>query len=236
MAKYPFAILTPYFGGLDWEHHVKVIRPAERKGITLINVAGCPYIDMARAYLADVALSQPDDHFDALVFIDQDMILDVDDILPMVDRLLAQTEFSAVGAGYITKRPGGLLTCSTPAGLESLIFYQPGYQEVDFMGFGLTAIKREVFLKMRETLPLVWCGPAGSKVYPYFHHRIDDGNYSGEDVSFFRRLRECGFKAALDTDLRVWHKGNYKYAIEDSGYVTPRHDRLTVKLNYKPPV
>ncbi len=56
------------------------------------------------------------------------------------------------------------------------------------------------------------------------------GWYSGEDISFFSRVRSAGFLPLVDTRPRIVHKGSYRYMLEDVQVVVPRAESLTLKL------
>lgn len=60
---------------------------------------------------------------------------------------------------------------------------------------------------------------------------FSEGWYAGEDISFFHRVVRAGYKPMIDTRPRIWHKGSYKYGLEDVQVVVPRGDILELTLN-----
>ena len=54
--------------------------------------------------------------------------------------------------------------------------------------------------------------------------------YSGEDISFWHRVRRAGFKVLCDTRPRLGHKGSYVYGLEDVQIVVPRAESLKIEL------
>lgn len=57
--------------------------------------------------------------------------------------------------------------------------------------------------------------------------------YEGEDTSFFHRARRHGVRLICDTRPRIFHKGAYKYALEDVHVCVPRARSATIK--FQPP-
>ncbi len=58
-----------------------------------------------------------------------------------------------------------------------------------------------------------------------------EGWYAGEDISFFHRVVRAGYEPTIDTRPRIWHKGTYKYGLEDVQVVVPRGDQMDVTFN-----
>lgn len=57
------------------------------------------------------------------------------------------------------------------------------------------------------------------------HQVIDDETQLGEDITFSRRLLQCGIKVSIDTSINPGHVGDYAYTLED--YV-PESEQGTV--------
>lgn len=56
---------------------------------------------------------------------------------------------------------------------------------------------------------------------------LSDGQYHGEDNSFFVRAKRAGLRVLCDTRPRIFHKGAYKFALEDTPLAVPRARSLT---------
>lgn len=79
-----------------------------------------------------------------------------------------------------------------------------------------------------EDLPRLESGISKAPVVPFFSLIQRKGYYYGEDVSFCVRCHDTGVPVALDTRVRVYHKGSYCYGIEDVGMEVPYCDSLEV--------
>lgn len=214
--------MIPYFGGIDYEH-LEAVQALRKAGAPLLRSNGVPYIDHARAVLATKAIEESD--AEVFMWIDHDMIFKHEDVEPMVDRLLA-SEYDMIGAAYSTKRPQGMIVGAVAEGITGITFYRPGLVEADALGFGFTAVRRSCFERIAETMPQVHCGSVNRKVWPFFHHIVDDAVYLGEDYSFCRRVKEAGMRIAIDAEPRVWHKGSYCYSLEDTAAVVPNLEQM----------
>lgn len=228
MADPKIAILTPYYGSIDHDH-LACMREVEKAGHIICQVQGNPYIDMARSHLVELAL---ENGADILFWIDHDMVFVPDDVRAMSYRLIQQSpDVAALGAAYVMKNPGGKIIAGWRPRAEKVEFYRPGTVEVGYLGFGFTAIRAAVFRNLQGQLPRLYCPTVKRDVYPYFAHMQTDKAYFGEDVSFFKRVTDAGWKVLLDIEPRVHHKGSYLYKIEDSGYVVPNCVTLDVTID-----
>lgn len=219
-------ILKPTYGAEDRDHG-RCKRALEALGINIIELEDCPYIDMARAYLVDRALDEFADA-DVLVFIDHDIIFKASDV-PMLAEHCRTSKYDILGVLYSMRRPR-FTTIGRPEGTPTVDFYVPGLIDGDFTGLGMTAIKRYVFERMRQDLKRLECPTVGRAVHPYFRHLIDDSSYLGEDISFCYRAKELGFTIGIDTEPRIFHRGRYDYALEDTGLAVPDYQPLTIRF------
>jgi hypothetical protein len=62
------------------------------------------------------------------------------------------------------------------------------------------------------------------------HCPADHGWYSGEDISFFHRVKRAGHRLLIDTRPRLGHKGSYVYGLEDAQIAVPRARTLELTL------
>lgn len=239
MDKDKYVVLTPYFGG-RLGAHLKCMRPLFASGVKLVEIDGCPYIDMAQALLVENALEQCP-KAEVLMFIEHDMMFNPEDVEKIIQHLL-DSDYDALGAAYSTKKFGNEMMVGKPINPQGIpiTFYQPGIWPAYFLGFGFTAIRRKVFEYMADTLPYVNCPSVQRKVHPFFMHDVSaipheseahEQLYNGNDVAFYNRMRNLGFNVAIDLEMRVKHLGSYAYSLEDIGNAPPSFEILTV--NYK---
>lgn len=226
-----WAIAVPYFGGKDWEHE-RCMRAVEKFGAPIFMTFGHPYIDMARAKLAADFMAWERPKLDCLLFIDHDILFNPSDVPRIIASALELQ--TIVGGAYPKKGPGADLIGTFAPELERVTFYEGGqcYPCSDSgVGMGFTAIPRIVFEALATTPEMAEVQSGDYKVRPYFAHLIENGYYFGEDFSFCRRALKLGFRAHLDTRIRLRHKGSYSYAVEDCGMVVPQAlDTLEVAL------
>lgn len=127
-----------------------------------------------------------DAHASHILFIDNDMRFPPD----TAQRLLSHKK-DIVGINCPQTRANKLaLKTSKKKGLE----------KVKVIGFGVTLIRTEVFLKVQE---------------PWFATPYDGMRFVGEDLFFSRKAREAGYTIYVDHDLskEIRHCGTYEYKI-----------------------
>lgn len=225
-----YAVLIPYYGRRD-EDHVACVRSLKNAGVLVAEVDGCPYIDMARAGLVSIIEEATTAaQVDVFVFIDHDIMFQKDAIDKLAEHCRS-SEYGMLGVLYAWRKAEGGLIGKLKNPPESLIFYEPGFWPADFLGLGCTAIKREVFDTLKATCPRTHCSVVKRDVHPFFMHMVHprDG-YIGEDVSFCRRVEAAGYKLGVDLEPRIFHRGQYDYAIEDAGASVTRYQTLEVKF------
>ncbi len=229
MEKTRYVVLIPYIGN-RFAAHVKCMNELLKSGVNIIEHNDCTYLDMAQACLVDSALDTTE--AEVFMFIEHDMVFQAADVEGMIERLLA-SEYDALGAFYPLKRFGvqqyiGRL--ENPCG--EVIFYQPGLHPAEFLGFGFTAIRRTVFERLAFSLPYVPCPAVGRYIHPYFLHSIesfrgtDEIKYHGNDVAFYNRMHQAGFKIAADLQVKVGHLGGHEYHLEDASTALKRTSAL----------
>lgn len=221
------AVMVPYWGGVDHQH-LACMRKVTASGILTVNTQNIPYIDMARGLLIKETMDQSNAKI--LVFIDHDILFDVNDVFSLATNCIAGPY--AVLAGVYAKRKPNEGIVGLPVGTDEITFYTEGLFEARFVGLGFTAIRREVFEKLNETIKDYECPTVGKRIRPYFRHVIEEetDHYLGEDVSFCRRVNAAGFKIGVDAKPRLLHRGSYDYALEDSGNSIPLCDTLKITM------
>lgn len=230
------AVLTPYFGGMDYEHRrcmdeLGKLPKSEDAEIHFVQISNWPWIDIAQSFLVDKTLKELPDT-DIMFWIEHDMIFNPLDV-PKLSRHCLDSEFDMLGAAYSQRTPGGKIVGSLKE--ENVEFFVPGLHAANSCGFGFTATKPSLYKSLRELLPRVPC-PAFEKhmakedsyTWPYFGH-LTHPEYYGQDTSFCLRVLGAGKKIGIDAEFRVGHKGTYTYQIEDTGITVPRYERLVVQ-------
>lgn len=225
-------VLTPYFGGIDHEHYqcarALLATPVNRAEVIAVELPACPWIDMAFAYLVDKGIEHRPD---VLLFVEHDMIFEAHEAVDMCWRLLS-SDYDVLGACYSQRRAGGRIVGEFPPHVGEVCFYKPGLVDATVLGLGFTAMRPEVIFNLRETMAPVYCPAVDAPIHPYFAHEISTAGYLGQDTSFMRRVKATGARLGADLEPRVFHKGAYRYAIEDTGITVPRYgDGLTVHLD-----
>jgi hypothetical protein len=207
------AIVAPYMGGFDRQHIACVMHP-ELAGVAKVSCHGMSILDQTRSYLAQQAL----DHTKADVFlwVDDDVLFTPEAVESIVEQCL--DEHPIIAGAYATKRaPDGFITAAFAESVKEVgWFEQGGIYPLQACGMGFTAIHREVFENIGNTLPEVLISSClNYPAKPYFQCLIVDGKWKGEDHSFIYRAHELGYQTVCDTRIRLQHRGLYNYSIED---------------------
>jgi hypothetical protein len=243
-----FALCIPSFGTLDADQQVTVLQ-LERAGMTIFRIHDCPWIDMARSWLAEKALAAGKGVF----FLDHDIQFHPNDVL----RLCAQAENDdrddrVVAGIYCMRKSGKNLIGSFDLPPGPLTFFDGGGTFPAFYsGLGFAAIPKSVLEGIE--LPSLWVHELGRSVRPWFALDCSTGFYAGEDVSFCNRVHDLTVKQReaaeatgelewemthsgrparvfIDTRPRLAHRGVYDYGLEDAGCVVPRYRSLELTM------
>lgn len=219
-------ILVPVAGSIqpDCESALQVL---ERQGYAVWRVRGYSAIDQGRNQLATDALGQG---FAETFWIDDDVAFDPTD----VDRIRCFN--LPLCAGVYPKKGKRELALHVLPGTAKLVFGKKGcVTEVKYTATGFLHVRREVYESIQQRLELPTCNAGfGSPMIPFFHPMIVDTDkgpwYLAEDYSFCERARRCGFQIMVDTRVRLWHVGTYKYSWEDAGIDRERFGDFTLNL------
>lgn len=125
-------------------------------------------------------------HASHILFIDSDMRFPPDTL----ERLLAHKEL-IVGANCKHRQANSWTADMSSKG-------KTGLQEVKKIGFGVTLIKMDVFMKIPQ---------------PWFATPYDGAKFVGEDVFLCKKITDAGMKIYIDHDLsnQVKHIGSMEY-------------------------
>lgn len=221
-----YAVCTPYWGAQDIEHRDCVDALAGfAPSLSRYRVTGCAYIDIARSALCRIAEVQG---HDGVMFIDHDIIFRPEDVVELIET--AEREQAVVSGIYCMRATGDrIIGCFDADVKEATCFDGGGLYPGPYSGLGFTAIPRKVLEDVGRDLPRVKTGFM-EDVLPMFALRVGDGWYSGEDISFFARVKEAGHRLLIDTRPRLFHKGAYLYGLEDAQIAVPRARTLVMKL------
>jgi len=239
-----YAVCTPYWGALDVEHHdCKAWLRRAMPTIRQYRITGCAYIDMARSAL--VRLVELGGHR-GLVFVDHDILFQPADVAGLIT---AAEETGAVVSGVYCMRKsgdrliGGFGAWRDGSPVQRATFFDGGgLYPAAYSGLGFTAIPWRVIERVVEHFGMRRIGlpiaeskgdqdtGAVDRGWPLFALDTSGDYYMGEDVSFCARVKAAGCDVLLDTRAKLYHKGSYRYGIEDANVVVPRASRLDVEL------
>jgi hypothetical protein len=225
-----YAVCVPYYGGYDPAHY-RGMKGLKELGVeNLLELHGCPYIDVARSVLVEQALGICG--CDGVMFIDHDIVFQPRDVLKVIE--LAEETQALVGVPYSMRTPGKTVVGGFAPGIKDVVFFEGGglYPSA-YLGMGFTAIPRSAFDAVGRSLPDLDAGGfmPGRTIKPYFALDTSGGYYSGEDISFCRRATEANVHQFLYTVPRIFHKGAYQYGIEDAGISVPRFKTVNGDLS-----
>lgn len=150
-----------------------------------------------REKLAQMAL---EDKFTHLMFIDDDMVWNPQILSPLLSRI--RNGCDIVTCNYVIKEePPTQFTAMALDGQRlKTTAKSSGIEEIAGNGFGVSIIATKVF----EAIPEPWFLPTWTK----------EKGYSTEDLPFFRKAREAGFKVWVDHDASkaVAHVGRKQWS------------------------
>lgn len=151
-----------------------------------------------------------DSDADYLMFIDDDIVWDVND--NPIDRLVEKNK-DIVGGVYVTRSMDHHPVIRTLATQESKINKEEKIvkteitdelQEVVYIGTGFLLIKRSCLAEVYN-----------KHHYPFMPLEDETGEYLSEDYAFCYRARALGFKVYADTSINLGHIGKQIFSIRD---------------------
>lgn len=165
----------------------------------LLFLAGCPAIDRSRDILIAHFMKSDCTHF---LQIDADIAWHPEDILKMVSH-----DVDFVGGVYPTKReiPDFRVNFNNNR-MKGLI-------GVDGTPGGFCLISRKVIEKMQEFFPELKGSnleEVDGDVWGLHCHRVENGIFYGEDISFCKRVSEAGIDMWIDPTINLRHYNGSK--------------------------
>ena len=155
--------------------------------------------------------------FKRLFWIDSDMYWEPESFM----RLLAlSTEYEVIGASYPMKLDPIKFVITGPKPGDVVEANRFGCIQVDGMGIGFTCVQRKVIEELADLAPTTLLPDVkASKVAEIFRcesivselskERGADGEFRGEDMTFFADVREkLGYKVWLDPSIKLGHIGH----------------------------
>lgn len=138
-----------YYGAVDREHDRCMKALHDHPYIAdVMELTGCPYIDMGRSIIATTVLDRPG--IDGLLFIDHDMVFEPSEVEKVIES--AQASRGVVGAAYSMRRPGRIIGAIDGSKLEpgkQVVFFNGGEPvSAHHLGMGMTAIHRSVLERL----------------------------------------------------------------------------------------
>ncbi len=206
-------VLVPVDAGIDGECE-DALRELERRGYAVWRLRGYSAIDAARNQMANDALAQG---FDELMWIDDDIVFDPDDVDEMRRHDLPLV------CGIYPKKACRQFACAfLPDTRQILLGTRGDLVEILYCGFGFVLTRRILYETMQQKLGMAACNQRFQMpLMPYFTPLIaGEGEQAwllSDDYSFCERARRCGFRIMADTTIRLWHAGRYHYGWEDAG-------------------
>lgn len=240
-----FALCVPSFGALDLDQRAAVFA-LENVGMTVFGLHDLPWIDQARSWLTERALGVGKGVF----FLDHDIVFQPNDVLRLCEQALERD--AVVAAPYCMRKSGRNIIGSFDVPPGPLRFFEGGETLPAFYsGLGFAAVPASVLerisLPALESRALSTSVGWGHRVRPWYGLDCSTGFYAGEDVSFCNRVHDLAVRLRdegedgpdwvlshsgrparvfLDSRVRIFHRGNYDYGIEDAGIVVPRIQAL----------
>jgi hypothetical protein len=164
-----------------------------KEQIGLVNFKQSSVISGSRENTAEEALNMNCTH---LLFVDDDMMFQPDAV-----GILASRREPIIGVNYRMRYPPARFTAQSIANEGQAVETtedSTGVEDIDYIGFGLCLIETRVF----RAIPQPWFLPQ------YLNQK-----HTTEDLPFFRKAREYGWRTVVDHDAskRIGHVGECIY-------------------------
>lgn len=212
---YKCAIAVPCNGAIEPATDAG-LRELEKRGFHVHRVYGYSAIDQARCRITYDLIYR--EKYGAMMWIDSDI-----DFNPDYVEKFTHMNLPIVGGAYPMK--SWPLMTFHPLNNKPVTFSDSASPvEVECLATGFLYVKAEVYHTLERKLKLPTCNVSfNSPHIPFYQPGIFEdiggmelpNTYLGEDFSFSKRCRQCGFKVMLDPSVKLGHIGKYTYTIED---------------------
>ena len=154
---------------------------------------------------------------DWLLWVDSDIVLNIDALYLLWHAADSEKAPIVSGVYFISKEPEGTTMRPFPCifkdlGKSEIQYLHPLPEmelvDCDLAGFGILMMHRSVVEKMQEKLP-------SKSFFAEDHGNGDDNEFVGEDIIFFRKMKEAGIQLKAHTGALVKHMKRFSL---DFGY------------------
>jgi hypothetical protein len=204
------------------------LRGIEALGYRVVRGGGGAGIDRVRSEMATAALRRDD--VEEILWIDADMGFEP----ASVDKLRSHG-LPLVG-GLYARRIGRGFSATFPPGTTELTMGEAGgLVEARYLATGFLLTHRRVYEDVQRAFDLPVCNEAfGVPTVPYFLPMVIQDVaqgfwYLSEDYSFCERAIRAGYKPMIDTSIRLWHHGDYRFGWEDIGTPIARVPSIRIR-------
>lgn len=222
-------ILVPCNGGIVFNVDCK-LRELEKMGYEVWRTPGYSAIDQCRSRMAYDAVYRRE--FEELIWIDGDVDFEIEDLKKL------QTSEKDIIAGVYPFKGHPELTFDPLYDDQEIIFGEGGgVYEVHCVATGFLYTKRDVYTSMVDKLKLPLCNTSfDCPSYPWFRPNVweqeDRHYYLGEDFSFCKYAKQCGYEIYVDSTIKLTHYGKYGYTWEDLAYKKKKISSLRYCKNW----
>lgn len=214
-------VLVPVHSVLEPETE-SGLRELASRGYPIRFLKGASDIVLARITMATQAMR---DGYAETFWIDGDVTFNPDD----VDRIRQHGKPFVAGL-YPRKGRAEFAAKFKDDTLGATFGTGGGLMAMQYVGFGFTHVRREVYEAM--SLTSTTGGYDGQVVTPYFLPMCGRLGYLAEDYAFCVRAREAGFEILADTRVKLGHVGRHTWTWDD---FTPRPVLETLDVGVGPP-
>lgn len=168
-----------------------------------------PFIERARNMLVSQFLSSDCTH---ILMIDSDQGWQAERVLDMLNL-----DYDVIAGAVPIKNPEKedyILKLIVDNQMFPVVD-ENGMLEADLIGAAFMMIKKSVFTTIIDKNPSRYCFGVAMNYYQFFEVIKDGHTFYGEDMTFCKRIKECGFKINVMPDINFSHigfkswKGNY---------------------------
>ncbi len=207
-----------------------VIIPMHREctGITMWSVekahmVGVPFIALpqpgdaligrARSILATWVLEYSP--YPYAIFLDSDIVFEPKDLAKLIHDL--KQGYDLIGGVYTVRHAKQVAHW----GYNGKLLIDGSIKEVEFLSTGFTGFSKKMLKSIVDELKLPVCHPNNPfmRCYPFFENNAYDLHgemvYLSEDWDFCVKARKAGYKAYVDTSIRLGHQGSRTWTLDD---------------------